>query len=409
MNPFFGKAVATLLALLALLSVTASRASASLDYAEPMEAYEVKALTGTIAPSNGRETLEGATPQAWLDNDPSVLQIDGVVRAWSGGFKAISGTKLWVHGGGHRDSANNGIYEYDFSGDTRPTGFELISISDLSDVRYRDGPGGIQFHDYVDGKPLSTHTYDGLVYAHHNESLYRFGGAPYDETGGGSDTAWHFDLATNTWTRLADMPQVPSRLTFINTVYDPESGKIALTRGRSTTLFFRCDTNTWGGSVSSSAGDVFAPDRPGAWDSRRGRGLLLGVGDSILWRINFDAETATAEDIELTGATEIRDADAPSPMYDSALDVYWVFGGDETSPGWQHLYEIDAETFEVSKHELTGDTIQHGLQQGSYGRFVLMEEERVIGLVANVDVPTYIIRLPDVILPSAPTDLQIIE
>ncbi|MEO0425290.1 MAG: kelch repeat-containing protein [Pseudomonadota bacterium] len=390
-----------------LLLTTAGGANASVDYIEDMEPYEVRALTGAFAPTNGNETMEDATPQDWLDNDPSVQQLRGVVRSWSGGFKAVEGTKLWVHGGGHRDSANNGIYQYDFAGTDGPVGFELISISDVADVRFRDGPNGEQFPDYLDGKPLSTHTYDGLVFAHHNNTLYRFGGAPYDEGGGGSETAWKFDLGTGEWTRLPDLPAVSSPLFFLNLLYDPETRKIALSRGRFTTVFFNCDTDTWGGQDESSRSIPFQPDRPSAWDPSRDRGLQIGVGASFLWNIDFENETTSLESVALSGDREIEQADAPSPMFDAGLNTYWVIGGDDESPGWSSLYEINASTFAVTRHPLTGDVIEQTLQQGSYGRFVFLEDDRAIGIVAAHDKPAYIIRLPKVVIPEPPTNLQI--
>ena len=71
-------------------------------------------MSGTSAPTNGKTSMSDATPSEWLTSDPGTCDLGCVIAAWSGGAGAVSGTKLFVHGCGHNDSANNGIYAYDF-------------------------------------------------------------------------------------------------------------------------------------------------------------------------------------------------------------------------------------------------------------------------------------------------------
>ena len=84
------------------------------SYIASMAPYQVRALTGTYSPTNGGESMQSVTPSSgafgnWLSGDPGVLQLPGVVDAWCGGAKPASGSKMYVHGGGHNDSANNGL------------------------------------------------------------------------------------------------------------------------------------------------------------------------------------------------------------------------------------------------------------------------------------------------------------
>src|SRR5262245_16389226 len=155
---------ATLLCI-GLFANCASVFAATPSYISSLAAYEVRRLDGNFLPTASGPGMHSVTPAEWL-NGGSGINVN-IINPWSGGGKAISGTKMFVHGGGHSDSANNGLYVYDFAGDARPTGWSLMQISAVSSVR---GDTGV----YADGLPAAHHTYNGNVYAHHNNRFYRF-------------------------------------------------------------------------------------------------------------------------------------------------------------------------------------------------------------------------------------------
>src|SRR5210317_846718 len=58
------------------------------EYISSMSTFEVRRLDDSYSPTNGNISMESVTPAEWLNNDPSVLGLDAVVAAWSGGGKS---------------------------------------------------------------------------------------------------------------------------------------------------------------------------------------------------------------------------------------------------------------------------------------------------------------------------------
>lgn len=374
------------LSLLAVVSHAWGQSGTIPAYIDSLGDFEVAQLDGALAPTNGKVSMESVTPSEWLNNDPSSLGLSAVIIAWSGGAKSTGGSTLFVHGGGHSDGANNGMYAYDFAGGAKPTGWQSpLVISPLSAVLSTS-------KTYSDGFPTSVHTYDGVVYANHNNTIYRFRGSIY---GAGDQTtaSFKFNVATKTWTRLPDVPSNGGYAAV--TFYDPVSRNIFVSGIQDLTgYFFRTSNDTWSSAKSfngNGAGEAAA-----AWDPTRGRGLL--VADSArraLFTLNFSAETVSVSSITLSGATEVLKAGV-SVVYDPGRDVYWLFGGPGTSSGWNTIYEVPAGgPWNIVAHTLSGPAIQHeNGMVGSYGRFVLMDQWRAIGIVGKTDAPAYVIKLP---------------
>ena len=388
------------MALLGLLPALASAQNVSVPaYIETMSPFEIRALDGQYAPTNGNVSMDSVTPQEWLNNDPSVLGLNGVLAAWSGGAKS-TGTQLFVHGGGHADSANNGLYIYDFSGAANPTGWQSpLVISSISDVRADNA-------EYADGRPNSVHTYDGIVHASHNDHVYRFGGSPYI-SGGFTNSAFKYNVATGKWTRLADFPGWESAA---KTIYDPVTGKLFVTMtGVFRGYFFRTDTDTWS-AEKGYGGNGFPFDSMAAWDSRRNRAIIVGEGETSTVAIDFVNETVTVTSFNPSGATEIYGQSGVSAAYDPVRDVYWIFGGGIGSPGWNAVYQLRAggSPWQTTRHAFTGSNVplSKGLI-GSWGRFAIMPQWGAIGFTAHESSPAFVLKLSDeqFMIPMPPEDL----
>jgi hypothetical protein len=371
------------------------------DYIASMAAFETRRLDGPYAPTNGNISMQSVTPSEWLNNDPSTLGLRGVLAAWSGGGKAVSGTRMFVHGGGHNDSANNGVYIYDFGGQTNPTGWQSpVVISRVSDIRSDAAT-------YADGKPNSVHTYDGVVYASHNNHMYRFGGSRYS-SGNFTATAFKHNLSNGQWTQL---PNYPGGQSGARTIYDPNTGKIFVTVTNAYDgYFFRTSNDTWSG-VKSLGNNYFRWDSMAAWDPSRNRAILVGDGEANVIDVDFAAETISVRTFSPAGATQMYSELGISAVYDPIRDVYWLFGGDISSPGYTSIYEVRAsgDPWTTTRYTLTGDSIPRAKDlRGSWGRFVLMPQWGAIGLVASDTSPAFVIKLPDsnVPTPRSPTSLQ---
>jgi hypothetical protein len=356
-------------------------------YLMGMNPYDVRALTGPYAPSSNGETMADVTPMEWLTSDRGTIGLRGVIDAWSGGGKGV-GTQLYLTGGGHNDSANNGLYTYDFAGSSRPTGWRPTVISPLSAVR-------VNPVSYTDGLPTSVHSYDGVVHATHNNHLYRFLGSYYNPVGSATSATWKFELATQRWTQLTNYPGTHGGAAV--TFYDAATGKIFVTG--SITLegyFFRTANDSWSAAKSYSVPNGFTYGTA-AWDPTRNRGIVVGDGNTELLSINFAAETVSGQTVTASGATAIVGASAASVFYDPDKDVYWLFGGSAGDPGYTTLYQMNAGTFAITAHPLS-QPMNGGLpsdNQGTYGRFVFLRAWRAIGLVTRHDRAPWVIKLPN--------------
>jgi hypothetical protein len=390
----------------ALFSLTVSghawsQSGTAPDYISSMADFQVVQLDGALAPTNGNVSMKSVTPSEWQTNDPSSGGLSAVIIPWSGGAKATGGSSLFVHGGGHSDGANNGLYIYDFSGTTKPTGWQTpLTISPISAILVSNAT-------YSDGLPTSVHTYDGAVWAKHNNTVYRFKGSIYG-AGNQTNASFKFNMGTKTWTRLPDYPTNDGFAAV--TFYDPVSGNIFVAPIDGTTgHFFRTSTDTWSGQKTlggSGVGEVAA-----AWDPTRNRGLVLGeeTNRRVLFSLNFSSETASGTPITLTGATEVLRRGI-SVVYDPGRDSYWLFGGASGDPGWTTIYEIPAGgPWNIVAHPLTGAQIQRVTGMiGSYGRYVFMDQWRAIGVVASTTSPAFVIKLPaaSVVSPRSPVNLN---
>ncbi len=370
------------------------------EYIESMPAFEVRALDGAYTPTNGNVSIESVTPAEWRNNDPSNIGLRGIVVAWSSGGKNM-GSRMFVHGGGHADSANNGMYIYDYAGTNAPTGWQSpVVISSVADVRSNVAT-------YADGLPNSVHTYDGLVYTSHNNHVYRFGGSRYI-SGSFVDWAFKYNVGSGEWTRLPDYPGAESGA---KTIYDPTTGKIFVTVTNSASgYFFRTSNDTWS-SQKGLNGNSFPWDSMAAWDSSRNRAIVVGDGETSIVNVDFANETVSVESFSPSGDTEIYSRGGISAVYDPIRDVFWLFGGNGGSPGYGNIYQLraDGSPWTTTRIGLTGDSISLGKDlQGSWGRYVFMPQWAAIGLVANTDSPAYVIRIAEEVVPApeAPTTLN---
>jgi hypothetical protein len=368
------------------------------SYISALSDYDVIQMTGAYAPTNGNETMVSVTPSEWITSDPGTNAVDGVIIPWCGGAKGV-GTKLYVHGGGHGNSANNGVYIYDFNGSTAPTGFESpLDISAVADVvtgggEYKDGAGDTT-------GPSSVHTYDGMVNANDLGKLYRFGGSFFDTNGQFYRKSYSYDVATQTWSTL---PDSPIDLGTVTSAYNPAAGKILVLEGNQYgAAFFDTSDNSW-----SSAKSVLI-DNPyngvTAYDSSRQRCISItsnqpGQQRTTLYTINWSTETVNSEPFSPTVDTAIFSESGLSMFYDAVRDSFWIFGGMKNSVGYSNIYEMDASTWVTTAHSLlpTGTTLPtySGDYWGSYGRFVWLEDWRAIGFLTRHDAGPYVIKLPN--------------
>ena len=345
------------------------------EYIASMSPYQVRALSGSYAPTNGTSTLQAVMPSQWNGNTD-------IVRPWSGGAKSTTGTKMYVHGGGHADSSNNGLYSFDFAGTTRPTGWAVENA----------GQTGVSTDIAVGatGAPISVHTYDGMVDM--GSALYRLGGSPYPN-GGFATQMFRYDKASSVWTRLPNWTSGGGWFAG-SAIANPAAGKIlAMERWvyYQTYAFYRVATNNW--SAMQSVGAQWISDGATAWNPVTNTGLMVGssngYGATTAFSLGIDwaAETITQTQRSLPAV-----GGGSAIVWDATRQRYWVWG---SSGNYGTMYEIDPSNWTVSTHALTGDALApEEPYRGTFGRHVFMESWRAIGSVVSRTGAAFVIRLP---------------
>lgn len=343
-------------------------------YISSMSPYQVRNLSGAYAPTNGTTTLRSVMPSQWAGNDD-------IIRPWSGGAKSTSGAKMYVHGGGHSDSSNNGLYSFDFAGTTAPTGWAVEN----------QGQPGVTTDIAVGstGAPIAVHTYDGMTDM--GSDLYRFGGSSYP-SGGFTVQMLRYSKAASTWTRLPNYGSPPQFAGMA--LANPSAGKIlAMDRFVSyfTYNFFRVASQTWG--TLRSVGAQWVGDGAVAYNPANNTGLVIGANNesgvyAFSIGIDWAAETITQTARSITGMGA-----GCGLIWDPTRGVYWCFGSNSNNGT---LYEINPSTFAVTAHPLTGDAplTPETPYWGTFGRWVFMDSWRAIGSVCSRTGAAFVIRLP---------------
>jgi hypothetical protein len=363
--------------------VTLRAAAPLVGYASDLAPYAVRSLSGSYAPANARTLMSSVTPSEWADTE------QGLINGYSGGAKAVAGSRLYIHGGGHGDSYNNGMYIYEFAGSSLPAGFvsPLVVSAQSAVVTEADA--------YSDGRPTAHHSLDLLVYAHHDGNVYRFGGNRAGPAGSDSRAAWRFNPTTGAWTRFTgqDMPHDGRPLGC--TIYDAASGKILVLDNADSGSIFNCATGTWGGVIAQTRATGYYS--VGAYDTSRNRALVYNdvLGELSLVTPNWGANTFTMA--TATSSSAFLGRNAPVFFYDPVIDRFVGFGG-QGSASFANVFFIHPTTFSTTSVAMTGATIETdgGALIGMYGRFCFISGSRVVGFVSKYNRAPYILKLPSV-------------
>lgn len=346
-------------------------------YIASMSPYQVRALSGSYAPTNGTSSAVSAMHSQWTALGGTGTNI---MIPWSGGPKSTSGTKLWAHGGGHGDGQNNGLYSFDFAGTTRPTGW-LEEYTGVPGITSDSSPGS-------SGPPPSIHTYDWMVDT--GTHIYRMGGARYNS--GGVCGAWRYTKATGAWLHL---PNIPVGGAQGSAIYSASANKVLCLERESSFngyAFYRIATNDW--SAMKNVSTQWLNNPSAAYDPVGNVGLMVsntngGSATSFSFTVNWSAETITqsANPVASMGT-------GASVVWDPTRQRFWVFGGGES---FGALHEINPSGWDVTAHTLTGDVASMQPQattKGSLGRWVFMDSWRAIGTVMSRNGPACVIKLP---------------
>lgn len=355
--------------------------------------------------ANGNDSLIDAMPAEWKTTGPTeatsgTVGQDGraIVNPWSGGTYDYDDRQYYFTGGGHGDSANNGIYRYDFTGTTMPAGWVLEDISAVSSTL-------VDTNSYGDGRATSVHSYTGLVFKA-PDWLYRFAGSPFGA--GSCSTSWmRYNVTTKAYDFNVDgtITNVPwcGHAAFYDDVADKfvdwniGSGAYSVFDVASDTIVTKDGSIT---TLSAGSGSVTM-----AYDPTRNKALALGELAGDVYELTWTAASnslSVAQVTPLGDTADITTAYAPAVVYDPDRDVYWAMDiSSETPANQDFLWEIDPATHTFTKHTLVSNPIDktHGTEldkqpRGGYGKLIVLKGWDALAMFNKVGGPMYVIRKP---------------
>ena len=309
-----------------------------------------------------------------------------VVWSWSGGLYDSKRDRLVVWGGGHGAYAGNEIYAFD--------------INALSWTRVTDPSSLTGFTNgmttYADGRPVSVHTYDQLIYDPSVDRMFAFGGSRYS-SGSATDAAFTFNFDTKLWTQVASIPGDPYSETngySLTSAYDPVT-KLVYIGGLWSLTTYNVATNTWKLLSKNYGGWELPNGLTAALDSKRRQYVQIGRGYAFIWDISVTAPQRV--NLVTSGAKEIEQCDAPGLEYDPVSDrvVGWCAGSD--------VYTLNMDTKVWSKITATNSVTPgdpryvdpvYGLQyHGTFGRFRYVPSKNIFIVVTDIDRDVFVYKL----------------
>lgn len=348
-------------------------------YISALADYEVLRLATA---SNGNESLVDTIPAAWIGAS-GVGNNNNIMAAYSGGCSDSTNKRMFIHGGGHADSAYNGLHHYDFNGTTNPTGWVLTAAPTT--------PGSISTADpQSDGNPVSVHTYASMVYDTDTDRVFRYHGSKWDQ-GQTPTKNWYYDLSASAWANSPDMVgSLPNPSASVISVPDR---KILIVSHSGDYWFHRIDTNVRGGS---GTGTQQAFDSVAAYDTSRSRAIVQAPAEFYLLTIDWSAETVSWSTPSVSGSTGAINGRGPVIFYDATIDRFWLLPLTDGTTSMSTVYDIHPTTWAITSHTLSGATTGYVTNSwtGSYNKYCWMPEWRAVGFATGISDAAYVLRLP---------------
>jgi len=294
-----------------------------------------------------------------------VIGCRGITDAWGGGAFDSLRQRMVVWGGGHNDYGGNEVYVFDL-----PT-MTWLQLTSPSQPPFNQDP-------LADGNPVSRHTYDGVEFLVHRDSILGWGGSRATD-GSGTDLTWEFDLVSMTWTNRDPTPPEYSSSYDFGLAYDPISQDVFM-HAHAKLSVYDPDANSWtlledfGYPPWSGTFDSWS-SRTGVVDPGRRHFVTAGDGAALLvYDVDADEVLSLSGPWStVTGGETVLGRAAPGLAYDVAAEqiVAWSGGApialDADAKAWSALPGADPPAS------------QNGT--GTYGRWQYVERYNVFILV----------------------------
>jgi hypothetical protein len=316
----------------------------------------------------------------------------GVINDWSGGAADEKRNRLIVWGGGHRGYFGNEVYALDL---------DAVSMRRLNDPSSMDG---VDTDDctspeaYVDGRPSSRHTYDGLAVFPDADRMFSVAGAGipcgYAVTG-----TWTLSLgsietspngAATPWEQMKPDPH-PTKASYgVVSDYDPVT-KAVIVNDTYNLWSYDLATNHYALLNDSNATSAHIDyHMTGRVDPKRKLFVIVG-GDAAsgggMQVFDLGGSTHAQQDWtkRVTGCDALLSANSPGFAYDAGRDrfVGWA-GGDVV-----YLFDPDAKKCETVTYG-GGPKAQ---ENGTFGRFRYFPSLGVFAVVNDPNQNAHTLRI----------------
>jgi hypothetical protein len=355
------------LAVLSLLpSVTAGAA----------ELERTRAIAAAIVPGQWHELPQTRLQDVFPSRDGhpawGIIGPRGVIEAWSGAAFDTKRSILVVTGGGHADYGGNEVYEFSLETLrwTRATEPSRLTARDENSLHFVVADGS--------EAPISTHTYDGLVYLPNVDRVFKFGGSAYRSGVAPDGHAYLYDVEARRWSRRAAAPR---SVLEVATAYDTRTGE-ALVVHYTGLMAYDPVKDEW---RDVARGDAHA--RPGTAEFGSLSGELVLVGGA-LGPVASRSLTPLGplRRSPLSGDTSFA-VGAPGIAFHPDANLFFIWNGDRT------VWSLDPATWNVrlwpnregpapSHHDPDGKMRTRGI----YGRWQYVPALEVfIGYVHSAD------------------------
>lgn len=296
----------------------------------------------------------------------------GVTNAWNSAAMDTRRNRLVIWGGGHNDYLGNELYALDLGS---------LSIKRLTDPGLPVTPSACPETVAGGTQPNSRHTYDGIAYVEHADSLFSFGGS-LASCGSFSATTWMYSFATEKWERRKPAGRIPRADPGVATAYDPVTKKVFVHDLESLYSYDpaadRYEHLSGGMEIDYHMTAVLDPVRRKLLVVGAGRAYIYDVGSGS-WHMR--------RMLRSTGGDPIVKSVYPGMAYDPVRDRIVAWNGGNT------VYSLNLETRVWTPITYPGGP-GPAEENGTYRRWSYSPASGVFVVVNSVDSDAYALRLP---------------
>jgi len=296
----------------------------------------------------------------------------GLVDSWNSAAMDTRRNRLVIWGGGHNDYLGNELYALDLGS---------LSVKRLTDPGLPVTPTTCPETVAGGTQPNSRHTYDGIAYVEHADSLFAFGGS-LASCGSFSTATWMYSFATEKWEQRKPTGRIPRADPGVVTAYDPVSKKVFVHDLESLYAYDPAADRY----EHLSGGMEIDYHMTAVLDPVRRKLLVVGHGQAYIYDVG-PGSWHMRRNLRSTGGDPIVKSSYPGMAYDPVRDRIVAWNGGDT------VYSLNLETRVWTPITYPGGPGPAD-ENGTYKRWSYSPASGVFVVINSVDRDVYALRLP---------------